>query len=432
MVHIVRWLHRAAAAAAMLALLVACSKSPVPAGSSAPPGPSASAGPRGAGAPAAAPPPKVDVMQAIQRDTTITGELVGTVSAVREVPLRAQVTGTLQKLLFDAGQRVKVNQLLFVVDPRQYEAALAQTKGAVADAQASLARARQDVARYEPLLPYNAIPRATYDAAVASEKSAQALVDQRKAAVQSAQLDVRNTEVRSPVDGQIGTQQVEIGGLVVASTTVLATVSTLDPMYVSFSIPEAEYVRYMKSHGSEAQARQQAEASTFHLILPDGTTYKYPGKFDFVQPAVTGATGTLQLRTRFPNPDNLLRPGMNVRVIVTLSEVPNALLVPQRSITELLGRDFVTVVGADNRAEQRPVTLGDRVGPLVIVTAGVKPGERVVVEGVQKAAPGTTVSPTPITEAQLETQSASGAAAVASPNPGAPTTQGSAGNTPAK
>jgi membrane fusion protein (multidrug efflux system) len=418
MADILRWLHAAAAAGATILLIVACSKSPAPASSAVP---AASNAPASSSANAAVPPPppKVDVMQVIQRDTTVTGDLVGTVSAVREVPLRAQVTGTLQKILFDAGQRVHVNQLLFAVDPRQYQASLAQAKGAVADAQASLARATQDVARYEPLLPYNAIPRATYDAAVATEKSAQALVDQRKAAVQSAQLDVRNTEVRSPVDGQIGTQHIEIGGLVVASTTVLATVSTLDPMYVSFSIPEAEYVRYMKSHGGEAKARQQAEASTFQLILPDGTTYNYPGRFDFVQPAVSGATGTLQLRTRFPNPDNLLRPGMNVRVRVALAEVPNALLIPQRSLTELLGRDFVTVLGADNTAEQRPVTLGDRVGNLVIVNSGLKPGERVVVEGVQKAAPGTTVSPLTITEAQLEARSNGGAAAAAPPNPGA-------------
>ena len=363
----------------------------------------------------APPPPKVVVMQSIQRDATLTSDLVGAVSAVREVPLRSQVTGTLQKILFDAGQRVEVNQLLFVIDPRQYQAALAQAKAAVADAEATLARAKQDVARYEPLLPYNAIPRATYDAAVATAKSAQALVDQRKASVQSAQLDVRNTEVRSPVDGQIGAQQIEIGGLVVASTTELATVSTLDPMYVTFSIPEAEYVRYMRSHGSVAQARQQAEASTFHLILPDATTYKYPGRFDFVQPAVSGSTGTLQLRTRFPNPDNLLRAGMNVRVLVPLAEVTNALLVPQRAITELLGRNFVTVIGADNNAEQRPVTLGDRVDSLVIVTSGLSPGERVVVEGVQKAVPGTTVAPTLITEAQLEAKNGAGGRTPATP-----------------
>jgi len=350
-------------------------------------------------------------MQVIQRDATVTGELIGTVSAVREVPLRSQVTGTLQKILFDPGQRVHVDQLLFVIDPRQYEAGLAQEKGAVADAQAMLARAKQDVARYQPLLPYNAIPRATYDAAVAAQKSAQALVDQRKAAVQSAQLDVRNTEVRSPIDGQIGAQQIEIGGLVVASTTVLATVTTLDPVYVTFSIPEAQYVRYMKMHGSDAA--RQAQAATFHLILPDNTEYRYPGTFDFVQPAVSGTTGTLALRARFPNPDNLLRPGMNVNVRVTIAEVPNALMVPQRAVTELLGRTFVTVVGSDNKAEQRPVTLGENVGNLVIVRTGLKPGERIVVGGMQKAGPGATLAPTLVTEAQLEGPSApvTGAAA---------------------
>jgi membrane fusion protein (multidrug efflux system) len=388
-------------------IVFGCSKSDTKqAGGSGPAPAAARAGP----AAPAPPPPKVDVMQVIERDAAITGELVGTVSAVREVPLRSQVTGTLQKILFDAGQRVRVGQLLFVVDPRQYDAALAQANAALADAEASLARARQDVERYKPLLPYHAIPRATYDAAVATEKSAQALVDQRKAAIRSAQLDVKNTEVRSPVDGQIGTQQLEIGGLVVASSTVLATVSTLDPMYVTFSIPEAEYVRYMKSHGTVAQARKQAEASTFNLILPDGTTYAYPGKFDFVQPAVSGATGTLQLRTRFPNPDNLLRAGMNVRVVVTIAEVQNALLVSQRAISELLGRNFVIVVGADNKAEQRPVTLGDRVDNLVIVKSGLAAGERIVVEGVQKAAPGITVNPTMITEAQLRGQPGGGAA----------------------
>jgi membrane fusion protein (multidrug efflux system) len=396
-------------------LLAACSKAPENAKA---PAAAPGAAPSAPAQAAAPPPPKVDVMQVIQRDATITGELVGAVSAVREVPLRSQVTGTVQKILFDAGQRVRANQLLFTIDPRPYQATLEQAQAAVADAQASLARTRQDVARYEPLLPYNAIPRATYDAAVAAEKSAQAMLDQRRAAVERARLDVRYTEVRSPVDGQIGAQQVEVGGLAVASTTVLATVTTVDPMYVTFSVPEADYVRYMKAHG--AGAARQAQAATFHLILPDGSEYRHPGRFDFVQPAVSGATGTLALRTRFPNPDGLLRPGMNVRVRLTLAEVPNALLVPQRAVTELLDRSFVTVVGAGDKAEQRPVTLGDRVGNLVIVSAGLAPGERVVVEGVQKAAPGTTVDATPITEAQLEVPATArtGAAAGAKNAPG--------------
>ena len=384
-------------------------------------------------APPAPPPAKVVAMQVVQRDADVITELVGQVSAVREVPLRSQVSGTLQKILFQAGQRVKLNQPLFVVDPRPYQASLSEAQGAIADAEATLARARQDVARYEPLLPYNAIPRATYDAAVAAEKSARAVLDQRKAAAQRAQLDIRNTEVRSPVDWQIGTQQVEIGGLVVASQTVLATVSTLDPVYVTFSVPEADYVRYMRTRESQTPAEREARARGFALILPDGSHYPHRGTFDFVEPAVSGATGTLAIRTRFPNPENLLRPGMNVRLRVLVAQVADALMVPQRAVTELLGRQFVTVVGPDNKAEQRPVVLGERIGALWIVVSGLQPGERIVVDGTQKAPPGATVAPTLVTEAELDAPAprAPGASATAPATAASSQRAGSPGTAPA-
>ncbi|HET8876736.1 MAG TPA: efflux RND transporter periplasmic adaptor subunit [Casimicrobiaceae bacterium] len=354
--------------------------------------------------PASAPaPPAVPVlaMQVIQRNATVTGELVGQVSAFREVPLRPQTTGFVQKILFEPGQRVHEGELLFVIDPRPYQAGLSEAQGAVADAAAALARAKGDVARYAPLLPDNAIPRATYDAAVATEKSAEAALDQRKAAAERARLDVRNTEVRSPVTGQIGLQQVEIGGLATAGQTVLATVSTLDPVYVTFSVPEADYVRFMKGAGSPQAAAEQARANKFQLILPDGTVYDQPGTFDFVERAIS-TTGTLGVRAKFPNPQNLLRPGMNVRVRLVFDEVQNALLVPQRAVTELLGKQFVTTIGTDNKTGQRAVTLGDRVGEMWIVKSGLAAGERIVVDGIQKAPPGTTVAATMITEAQLD------------------------------
>jgi membrane fusion protein (multidrug efflux system) len=353
-------------------------------------------------APPAAPPAvPVLAMQAIKRDATVTEELVGQVSAFREVPLRSQTTGFVQKIVFEPGQNVREGELLFVIDPRPYQAALAQAQAAVADAQAALAHAKGDVSRYAPLLPDNAIPRATYDAAVATEKSAQAALDQRKAAAERARLDLRNTEVRSPVTGQIGQQQVEVGGLVTAGQTVLATVSTLDPVYVSFNVPEADYVRFMKNAGSPQAAAEQARANTFQLILPDGSVYAEPGTFDFVERAIS-STGTLGIRAKFPNPKHLLRPGLNVRVRLVFDRVPNAILVPQRAVTELLGKQFVTVVGANDKTEQRPVTLGDRVGRMWIVKSGLSPGERIVVEGLTKAPPGTTVAPTMITEAQLD------------------------------
>jgi membrane fusion protein (multidrug efflux system) len=341
-------------------------------------------------------------MQVIQRTATVIGEVIGEVRAYRQIDLRPQTTGTVQRILFEPGQRVRLNDVLFVIDPRPYEASLAEALAAVADAQAALARARQDVARYEPLLPDNAIPRATYDAAVAAAKSAQAAVEQRRAVAERARLDLDNTRVRSPVTGQIGLQQVEVGALATAGQTILATVSTLDAVYVNFSIPEVDYIRFVRSGGSREGAAKEARSHPIALVLPDGTEYPERGIFDFAERAISTATGTLAVRARFPNPQNLLRPGMSVRLRLVYDEIPNALLVPQRAVTELLGKYFVTVLGPGNKAEQRPVTLGDRVGELWIVSSGLKPGERIIVEGTQKAPAGTTVVPTFITEAQLD------------------------------
>jgi membrane fusion protein (multidrug efflux system) len=333
-------------------------------------------------------------MAVVQRDATVTGEAVGEVIAFRSVELRPQVTGTVRSIHFDPGQRVQEGELLFVIDPRPYEASLAKEQAALADAQATLARARQDVERYKPLLPENAIPRATYDAAVAEAKSAEAAVRQRQAAIRQLRLDVQNTEVRSPVTGQIGIQQVEVGGLASAQQTVLATVSTVDPVYVEFSVPEADYVRYVRGAEKRKAAGGSAAANPVTLTLPDGSEYPHPGKVVFAERAISGATGTLGVRAQFENPKRLLRTGLNVRVRLVYDQVPDAVLVPQRAVTELLGRQFVSVVGGDNRAEQRPVELGERVDGMWIVGSGLKPGERVIVDGTQKAPPGSVVAPT--------------------------------------
>jgi membrane fusion protein (multidrug efflux system) len=373
---------KAVVAIALAAALVSCAKTPAQ--------------------PPAAPAPRVLAMQAIQRTATVTGEFVGEVRAYREVELRPQVTGTVQSILFEPGRTVKEGQVLFIIDPRPYQASLAQALAAVADSQAALARAQQDVARYEPLLPDNAIPRATYDAAVATAKSAQAAVDARRAAADKARLDLDNTRVRSPVTGQIGLQKVEVGALASAGQTGLATVSTLDPVYVNFSIPESDYVRVVRAGGSRESAVKEARAHPIEIALPDGSLYPQKGRFDFAERAITTSTGTLLLRALFPNPQKLLRPGLNVRVRTVYEEVPNALLVPQRAVIELLGRTFVMVVGPGDKTEQRPVALGDRTGEFWIVRSGLEPGERIVVDGLQKAPPGTRVMPTMITEAQLD------------------------------
>jgi membrane fusion protein (multidrug efflux system) len=369
-------------AIALIAAIVSCTKAPVQ--------------------PPAPPPPRVVAIPVIQRTATVTGEQVGEVRAYREVDLRPQVTGTVQTILFEPGQAVKQGQVLFIIDPRPYEANLAQALAEVADAEAALARAQQDVARYEPLLPDNAIPRATYDAALAAVKSARAAVDARRAVADKARLDVENTRVRSPVTGQIGLQKIEVGALASAGQTVLATVSTLDPVYVNFSIPESDYVRFVRAGGSRAGAVKEARSHPIEIILPDGSLYPLKGRFDFAERAITTATGTLLIRALFPNPQKLLRPGLNVRVRTVYEEIPNALLVPQRAVIELLGKTFVMVIAPGDKTEQRPVELGDRTGEFWIVKAGLTPGERIVVDGLQKAPPGTRVIPTVITEAQLD------------------------------
>jgi membrane fusion protein (multidrug efflux system) len=359
--------------------------------------------PASASAKAPPPPPQVQAMPVIQRPATVTGEVVGEIQAFRQVDLRPQVTGTVAQLYFQPGQQVKQGQVLFLIDPRPYQAALAQVAATVADSEAALARARQDVARYEPLLPDNAIPRATYDQAVAQAKSAQAAVDARKAAADKARLDLEYTKVRSPVTGQIGLQKVEIGALATTGQTVLATVSTLDPVLVYFSISEAEYIRFVRTHSTLEEAGKLARSRPIELILPDGSLYPNPGRIDFVERAITAATGTLTVRARFPNPTQLLRPGMNARVRIIYDVIDDALLVPQRAVTELLGKQFVIVVGPGNKTDQRTVELGDRIGGLWIVKSGLKPGEIIVVDGVQKAPPGTVVRPSVISEAQLDT-----------------------------
>lgn len=376
-------------------------------------------------APAPPPAPQVLVTEALQRTTTVVGEFVGEVRAFRQVDVRPQVGGRVRDILFKPGQRVRRNDVLFVIDARPYEANLSEALAALADSEADLARARQDVARYEPLLPENAIPRATYDAAVATLKSARAAVDQRRAAVARVRLDVQNTRVPSPVQGQVGLQQVEVGGLAVDGQTVLVTVSTLDPMFVYFGIPEVDYLRFMRAGGSRQAAAAQARASPIELVLPDGSVYPQPGRYDFADPALDTATGTLSLRASFPNPDLLLRPGMNVRVRLPYEEIPDAVLVPQRAVTELLGRQFVTILGAGNRTEQRAVAAGDRVGEHWIIRSGLQPGERIVVEGMQKAPPGTVVAPTLATAEQLHPGARP--AGAAAPGPATPAAPGSAG-----
>lgn len=348
------------------------------------------------------PGPEVTVMHISAQPARLSLDIVGEIRAFREVDLRARVSGNLMEMTFKPGQEVEEGDLLFVIDPAPYETALANARAGLAQARASLARVMQDVERYKPLLPDNAIPRQVYDQTVAQAAEMQAVVDSRKAEVGRAQLDLDYTRVRSPLSGRIGLQKVEVGTLVSAGQTVLATVSTLNPIVVYFSISENDYLAYTRRTESRRQAgHADAGEQAVELVLADGQIYSEKGRIDYIDPRVNPTTGTLTLRAAFTNPNNLLLPGMNSRVRVYYDEIDAALLVPQKAVTETLGQYFVTVIGPDNRAELRSVRLGPRLGELWLVETGLTDGERIVVEGLQKARPGMVVTPVPVDQLLL-------------------------------
>jgi membrane fusion protein (multidrug efflux system) len=344
-------------------------------------------------APPAPPPPEVVVQAVTQRTTPLSMEIVGEVKAFREVELRPRVTGLVTQIKFEPGQRVKEGELLMQIDPRPYDEQVVDAQAKLAESEAQRARSRQDVARYEPLLPDNAIPRQTYDQAVSQDQANAAVVTARKAALETSRLNRSYAEVRSPITGRIGLQKVEIGTLASAGQTVLATVSTLDPMVVYFNVPEIAYIDYTRRLQAAQKAGKSDAVAPIELLLADGSTYGQPGRLDFADRALNAATGTLTLRAVFPNADELLRPGMNTRVRVVSDVAENAILIPQAAVTEMLGKQFASVVGADNKVEQRPIVTGARIGELWLVQSGLKPGERVVVQGLQKAKPGVVVKP---------------------------------------
>lgn len=344
---------------------------------------------------AAPTPPDVIVQTLAAQNTPLSVDIVSEVKAFREVELRPRVSGLIIKQTFQPGQKVSEGDLLFVIDPRAYDEAVIDAQAKLAESAAVLARARQDVARYQPLLPDNAIPRQTYDQAVAFEQQNAAIVQARQAALEKAKLDRSYAEVRSPVSGQIGLQKVEVGALASAGQSVLATVSTMDPIVTYFSIPEVDFLHFSRRFRESGQS----PSTPLELILADGSVYAEKGQIDFTDRALNPATGTLTMRAVFPNPSGLLRPGMNTRVRIVYEIAQDAILIPQKAVTEMLGKQFATVVVAGDKVEQRPIRTGPRLGDQWVIEDGLKAGERVVVEGLQKAWPGSVVNPLAATTA---------------------------------
>jgi membrane fusion protein, multidrug efflux system len=374
----------------------------------------------GKSAPPKPPPPDVEVVRVEQKDVPVWREWIGTLDGLVNAQIKPQVTGYLLRQAYTDGAFVKKGQLLFEIDPRTFQAALDQAKGQLANAEGQLAtahanqvKAENDVNRYTPLAKEQAIPQQDLDnaiqaneAAKAQVQAAKAQIEAAKAKVASAQLDLGFTKVVSLIDGIAGIAQAQIGDLV-SQSTLLTTVSTVDPIKVYFPVSEREYLEYVREHPDAAKRGGEESLSAFELILADGSVYPHKGTFSFADRQVDVKTGTLRLQAVFPNPGNVLRPGQYARIRAIIRMAKGALLVPQRAVTEQQGSYQVAVVNSNNTVEIRPVKVGERVGTQWIIETGLKPGDRVVAEGTQKVRPGAIVTPKPLgAPAQVKPESA--------------------------
>jgi membrane fusion protein (multidrug efflux system) len=340
-------------------------------------------------------PPEVYVADVVQKDVPVSMELVGQTRGSQDVEIRARVEGYLDKVAFTEGTYVHKGQLLYQIDPLPLKAALASAKANLATAQARLEKTNTDVSRLTPLAEEQAVSQQELDNALAARDAARAQVDAQKAAVDKATLDLGYTRITSPIDGLVGTTEVKAGNLVGrGESTLLTTVSQIDPILFRAGISEAEYLRIAKRiAGGGGQARERK--AEVELILADGTVLPDKGRVEAVERAVDPTTGTLTVQFTFPNPQKIVRPGQYGRARFVIETKKGALLVPQRAVQELQNLYSVAVVGEGDKVSFRNVKVGPRVDGLWVIEEGLKPGEKVVVEGVQRVRDGIVVSPKP-------------------------------------
>jgi membrane fusion protein (multidrug efflux system) len=309
----------------------------------------------------------------------------------------AQVSGYLIKQNYQEGQMIKKGQLLYEIDPKTFQANLDGARSNLARQEAILKTARLDLARVERLLPERAVSVRDRDNAVGREATAEAEVLTAKAAIDSAQLELGFSKIYSPIDGIAGISKAQLGNLVGpgSANAQLTTISQLDPIKAYIPLSEQEYLQFARNKQNEQQQGNQP----LELILADGSVYPHPGKFFFADREVNVKTGTIQVAILFPNPGNLLRPGQYAKVRAVVKNKTNAILVPQRAVGEIQGRNMVAVVKPDNTVALKPVKAAETIGNLWVIDEGLQPGEKVIVEGIQKARPGATVDPKPFVEA---------------------------------
>ncbi len=362
--------------------------------------------------PVQAPPPipEVTVLPVTTRKITLTTELPGRTSAYRVAEIRPQVNGLILKRLFTEGQDVKAGQILYQIDPAPFQSALDNARAALGKAEASVPAIRLRVERFHDLLSDNSVSRQDYDDAFASLKQAEAEVAYWKATVATAQINLGYTAVKAPISGRIGISNVTDGAIVTAYQPVaLATIQQLDPIYVDVPQSTTDLLGLKRRLKDGRLKKNGSGADKVRLIQEDGTPYSMEGALQFSDVTVDPTTGSVILRVVFPNPENLLLPGMFVQAVIKEGDNEQAILIPQQGVSrDSKGNPFALIVDAESKAAIRPLTLDRAIGDKWLLSAGLAPGDSLIVEGLMMLRPGTVVKASPFKEPQAAPESPAG------------------------
>jgi membrane fusion protein (multidrug efflux system) len=343
-------------------------------------------------------PPEVKVSAVVQKDVPISKEWMGQTLGAVDIEIRARVNGWLQGIHFKEGTEVKEGTLLYTIDTTELEQEVAGAKGKLAEARTLLARAESDVNRYRPLAAAGAVSQRDLETALAEYGARKGAVEAAQASLSLAEINMSYATIRAPIDGLIGISVARVGDFVgrPPNPVILNTISRVDSIHVRFSITEQEYLEFVPKFRAEAQEATPRPKRELEMVFADGSLYPFKGSVSFAQRQIDPATGTLQFEASFPNPERLVRPGQFARILAVVDERIGTVVVPGRAITELQGQYMVYTVGDDSKVAMRPVVLGPKAGNFTVIEKGLKAGERVIVEGLQKIRPDMVVSPTEI------------------------------------
>ncbi len=345
-------------------------------------------------------PPEIPVVDVIQKDVPIYESFVGQVYGQRDIPIRARVSGFLEGIHFSEGTRVKKGELLYTIDPQPFQAKVAVAESQLAEAQTAMVKAKNDLDRIEPLAKINAVSKSDLDAAKAEYEAAVAYVEASKSSVRLAKIELGYCRILAPTNGIIGKTQAKVGEFVGQNPNpvILNTVSLLDSVLVDFYLTEADFLglarEFIKNQQTVTKKRENGDQSQVSLILADGSTFKYKGYVKFVDRNIDPSTGTLLVQTVFPNPEGLLKPGLYAKVKVKMGESKNAVVIPQRCIMEMQGQFSVFVVSDSNTVNKVEITPGYKTGNMQVIKKGLKPGDKIVIDALQKVQSGLKIKPT--------------------------------------